>query len=645
MNEKYGIELELLTSSFNKKIEQVKEKAKSIKEAFNPIDVSGIKISGLQKEIDGISNKFKKLTGQKIDLGDAVELQKYKQGLQTLSNKAKEVKEEVSSIGYASYDTNAIQQYINKYGQVENKARATKEEVKGLNNEVKKSSGISVNINKFGTGLDKVISKIKRFTLSLFSIRSAYALVSKASSAYLSQDTQLTNKLQAVWVGLGAMLEPIRNGIANVLLKAVGYINVFIKALTGVDLLAKATSKSIKNATSSTKALSKALGGFDELTNLDTTSDASSSGIDTSWVNAFNDVNLNTEWMQKIQNFAEWLKENGPTIATIVGTIAGAIGLIKLGNLLGGLDGISAFFSGGTWKTVLGVTLVLSGIVSGIMDLTDYIKSLDSSLENNGTNFEQFGSIITDVGLIITGLGIIIGGVPAIVAGVVTMIVGLVVSNWDTIKGLLQKAIDWIDSKMDWIGDNFGFFGKWIAEIFKGAIQVVLNVFDGLFTGIKQIFDGILLIFKGDFKNGFINIGKGIVNVLIGIINGAIAGINAILYPIRSLIVEAGKILGKNWTMSNISIPKIPLLDVGTNYVPEDQLAYIHKGEAVVPKKFNSQEYFGNGNEETNSLLEQVIEAINNIEVNPYTTIKDVGKTAVNYIKSRNRQLGGSVIN
>lgn len=438
------------------------------------------------------------------------------------------------------------------------------------------------------------------------------------------------------------MLEPIISKIANIMIKAVAYINVFIKALTGVDLIAKATSKSIKNATSSTKALSKQLAGFDELTNLDTTSN--NSGIDTSWTSAFENVDLDTSWIERIQNFAEWLKENGPIIATIIGTIAGAVALIKLGKLLEGLDGISAFFAGDTWKTILGVTLVVSGIVLLIMDLIEYIKSLDSGLDNNGTSFKQFGDIVTDIGLIITGLGILIFGLPGIVAGVVTMIVGLVISNWDNIKQALQKAIDWIDSKMDWIGDNFGFFGKWIAEIFKGAIQIVLDVFDGLFTGIKQIFDGILLIFKGDFKNGFLNIGKGILNALIGIINGAISGINAILYPIRALIVEAGKILGKSWSMSAVSIPKIPLLDVGTNYVPEDQLAYIHKGEAVVPKKFNSQEYFGSGNEETNSLLQELIERVENIEINPYTTVKDVGQASVKYINSTRRRLGRSVV-
>ena len=51
-----------------------------------------------------------------------------------------------------------------------------------------------------------------------------------------------------------------------------------------------------------------------------------------------------------------------------------------------------------------------------------------------------------------------------------------------------------------------------------------------------------------------------------------------------------------------------------------------------------------NDNEETNRLLYEVIDAINNIEINPYTTVKDVGNASVQYIKDKSRQLGRSVI-
>ena len=58
-------------------------------------------------------------------------------------------------------------------------------------------------------GVDKITSKMKRFALSLFSIRSIWALVSKASSAYLAQDTELADKLQSVWARIAVQCLPL----------------------------------------------------------------------------------------------------------------------------------------------------------------------------------------------------------------------------------------------------------------------------------------------------------------------------------------------------------------------------------------------------------------------------------------------------
>jgi len=583
------------------------------------------------EKINKVKNAFKGIEDKKIDMSKQVKVNNLTREFELAHNQAEMLRNKLKTLNAEMSRMQSWQIGTKPYVKLQNEIEKTNLQfekasikVDNLNDKLNAlkapnlSTGISESTSLLTKGLEKMTSKIKRFGLSLFSIRSIWALVSKASSAYLAQDTALADKLQSVWASLGAMLAPIIEGIANILMKAVGYINIFIKALTGVDLLAKASAKSMDKATKSAKGLNKSLAGFDELNNLDT--DAGSN-IDTGISNPFASIqNVELPWAETIKAFGEWCKGNLPTVIGLLGGVAIGVKAIKLG-----LSGIKA----------LGLGILIFGVIELIGDLLEYLKD---------PTWEKFGEIITDIGLIILGLGIIIGNVPLIIGGAIAVIVGLVISNWEKIKSFLQKGIDWIDSKMDWIGDNFGFFGQWIAEIFKGAIQVVLNVFDGLFTGIKQVFDGILMIFKGDFKNGFINIGKGIVNILIGIINGATAAINAVLYPIRSLIVEAGKILGKNWTMKNISIPKIPLLNVGTNYVPEDQLAYIHKGEAVVPKKFNSQEYFGNSNEETNNLLEQVIEAIGNIEIAPYTTIKDVGQASVKYINSTSRQLGRSVI-
>lgn len=48
--------------------------------------------------------------------------------------------------------------------------------------------------------------------------------------------------------------------------------------------------------------------------------------------------------------------------------------------------------------------------------------------------------------------------------------------------------------------------------------------------------------------------------------------------------------------------------DVGTNYVPNDQLAYVHKGEAIIPAKYNNSSYMNSGSE---AQMQQTIAAMN----------------------------------
>lgn len=59
-------------------------------------------------------------------------------------------------------------------------------------------------------------------------------------------------------------------------------------------------------------------------------------------------------------------------------------------------------------------------------------------------------------------------------------------------------------------------------------------------------------------------------------------------------------------TLLNNLLNAIPAYDVGTPYVPNDQLAMVHKGEAIIPKKFNNEQFFNSNNEETNALLIEV---------------------------------------
>lgn len=48
--------------------------------------------------------------------------------------------------------------------------------------------------------------------------------------------------------------------------------------------------------------------------------------------------------------------------------------------------------------------------------------------------------------------------------------------------------------------------------------------------------------------------------------------------------------------------------DVGTNYVPNDQLAMVHKGEAIIPAKYNNSSYMNGGSD---AQMQQTIAAMN----------------------------------
>lgn len=612
MNEKYGIELELITQKFKQKINKIKNAFKGI--GNQKIDMSKqVKVNNLTREFELASNQA-----------------------EMLRNKLKTLNSEMSRMQSWQVGTKPYVKLQNEIDKTNLQFQKASIKVDNLNDKLnaletpKLSTGMSPSTSIITKGIETMTSKIKRFGLALFSIRSIWALVSKASSAYLAQDTELADKLQSVWAGLGSMLAPIIESIANILMKAVGYVNIFIKALTGVDLLARASAKSMNKAAKSAKGLNKSLAGFDELNNLDTDK---GSNIDTGISNPFASIqNVELPWAETVKAFGEWVKENLPTVIGLLGGLTGAIIILKMG-----LGGIKA----------LGIGTMVFGIIKLIGDLINYFK--DPSWEN-------FGKIISDIGIIILGLGITIGNVPLIIAGALALIIGYMITHWNELKEGFKLLRDFI-VEIFWtlIRTTEGIFTT-IGLIIRAPFDTLWDTVKGVFNGIITTLKGVLQVFKGIFTGDmrtvleeFKNIFKGVfdslwsiakapLNLIIRGINALISGANKIKFDVPDWVPGLG---GKQF---GFNIPQIPLLNVGTNYVPKDQLAYIHKGEAVIPKKFNSKEYFGSGNEKTNNLLEQVIEAIENIDIEPYTTIKDVGRTAVNYINNKKRQTGKRVL-
>ena len=238
-------------------------------------------------------------------------------------------------------------------------------------------------------GLKKATTSLKKFGLALFSIRSIYSLVSRASSQYLSQDTELAEKLRSVWVGLGSFLAPAIEKISNVLLKGLGYLNEFVKALTGIDYIARANAKALEKQAKAQKKLNNQTYDFDEIRKqqeMTSESTSSSSGI-------IDIPELDSKIVKKLQDLAFWLKENqdlvkavGITLLTVFGAYKIAKLVSNIGTLIGtagtGLTGLLSVlkFLGTIGVIAIGVSLLYTALTG--RELLDDINKIKEGLKD-----------------------------------------------------------------------------------------------------------------------------------------------------------------------------------------------------------------------------------------------------------------------
>ena len=291
----------------------------------------------------------------------------YKQLEQKLKAQQKKLEKllqiKASGKGFAKGDINSeIQQTQASVESLSNKMIDLRLKVKNAGEE---TDGMS---QKTDFNFKKMGSSIKRFALSLVGLRSIYSLVSRASSAYLSQDTELADKLKSVWVGLGSFLAPVLEMISNSLLKALGYLNVFIKALTGIDFLARANAKALKAQASAQKELNRQTYDFDVIRTQQDNS--SGGGASAGGGGLFQIPELDQNLVNKLQNLAKWLRENWDLIKKVGEALLITFGAVKIAKVLKGI----ATLLGGVGTGLIGLQSILTGLLTiGVVTLGVYL--------------------------------------------------------------------------------------------------------------------------------------------------------------------------------------------------------------------------------------------------------------------------------
>lgn len=587
-----------------------------------------------------------------------------------------------------------------KFGNVTAKAIGDGSSAIGiLNNKFTKITSVTNNFGKnFGKTMVNGIKNIKKFALSLFGIQTGWRAITRAMNAYKSVDKDISQKVQSAWIGLGSFMAPVLEKMADLVIKLVAYLNKLIKYLTGVDLLSRAIAKSSSKASSS---MNKVLASIDQITNLD-----SGGGLADDWTTPFK--NLGDIDITPITKFVDRAKElimtifdpiqkawenKGPGLIKSmkyafdeVKTLAGHIfdDMIKVWTNGTGKKIMEKLIEG--WTTIFNIIGNVTGaidnawkhhdngykIIQNLSDLYYYILDLVNEIGKTieewtlSEEFQQMLNEISDLFELITRKASDLGKeirdfykkyvkepmtkILKILSLVITIFallgeIGLkagdkIFKKWrDDLKPVVDKLYESLNYVLTVLKDILQFVVDVLQKDWKKAWKDMKKTVEDLFDPLEKVkkyfsdmkgmsFGEKTLKISGDFT-GLTNAWNTARRSLVGGSGGF--GVN--------IGTSVGSALG-DWISS-----KIWGYDVGTNYVPYDQLAMVHKGEAIVPKEFNSKEFFGNaGNQEVISAIKDLEQTLINKDMNAYISKNDVGKASVSYINEQARLIGRSVI-
>ena len=362
-----------------------------------------------------------------------------------------------------------------------------------------------------------LLTKITRWGLALFGIRSAYMFVRQAMSTLSQYNEQLATDVEYIRFALATTLQPVIESLIQLVYKLLAYTSMIAKAWFGVDLFANATidafnksEKSLGGAVKNAKELKKQLAGFDEMNILQDTSSSGGGGGSASGIKTPS-FDLSAPQDVKVPSWLQWIFDNGDKIAEILLGISFALISLKAG-----LDPL----------TSIGIGLIVAGLYEALKNLLDFIEN---------PTFKNFANILEGIAIAVLGVGLAFGTWPVAVAGAVALIVVEIVKHFDEIMGLFNKFIDWLDKNvLGGLRKLFGPLGDIIYIPIKSAVEYAKGTFEAFYGGIRKVVEGIVKIFQGDFLGGIKSVFDGMFHILYAPFYGLWEGVKSIISLIES---------------------------------------------------------------------------------------------------------------
>ena len=541
-----------------------------------------------------------------------------------------------------------------------------------------------------GEGAKTLANRFKGIAISS-AVFSALGIIRGGLQDAISLSDSATNKFTAISNVISGTLIPVVETFANAIRKAIVWVAGLVKYITGFDMLSAgidATNKNIQNLGKSSKKSGKQmkdglLGGMDEITNIEQQSSGSSGDVSTDMsaqLGALGELNsmmaemsaLDFSWAEPLKAVWQFLCDYGDILAIILVSVAVAVGVVNVAMwalsanpvvliIAGIIVAIGALIAiivlcvkhwDEIWATV---EKVVSAIWDWISNLVSAIGQWFADLWNKIV--EIFTPVVDFfVGIfqgawegikaiwngVVAFFKAIWDGIVAVFNGVVNFYKTIFTTAWNVIKTVWNVVVSWFKGIWDGIKNVFSSVGSWFGNIFtsawnniKNAFSKITGFFQGIWNSIKSIFSKVGQVI-GDAITGTVK--KAVNTVLstaVKIINGFISAINVAISVINA-------IPGVN--IKKLKKLEVPSFDVGTNYVPEDMIAMVHKGERITPAKYNNDDWTGKEVDmsETNDLLSDLIDVVRSKQL--IIDSDAIGRTSVDYILSESRRRGESII-
>lgn len=316
-----------------------------------------------------------------VTVGTKLDTKDFDAQIKEVEYELKQVEYELSRKKELRLDSRAISEYEAKAEKLNNKLLDLRKKQEDLNKV--DLSKAKQNIESIGNSTSKVIKKIGRWALAIFSVRSAYMFVRQATTTLSNENEQLASDISNISSALANTMLPVIKTVINWIKTLMSYINYIWKAWFGKDLF-KSSADNLKSGASSAEKIKKSLAGFDEINIVsDNSSSGSSGGVGSG---GFNDA-ISSSKLKDLPKWVETIAQNKKAVlAVLAGITTFAIGT-KIARGINTIMGTAGGLAGAGGSGLLGLSsalkyLIALGVITiSVVVMIDSIKKIKQATE------------------------------------------------------------------------------------------------------------------------------------------------------------------------------------------------------------------------------------------------------------------------